>query len=65
MSVISNFECCEHKKGPVGPQTGPLAFNCLRIPFFYSFIKPIHHSYYYHVQYHYHCAKNNVSVKFQ
>ena len=33
MSVIFNLECCEHKKCPVGPQTGPLAFNCLRIPF--------------------------------
>jgi len=33
MSVIFNLECCEHKEGPVGHQTGPLAFNCLRIPF--------------------------------
>jgi len=33
MSVIFNFECCEHRKGPVGPLTGPLAFNCLCIPF--------------------------------
>ena len=33
MSVIFNLECCEHKKGSVGPQTGPLAFNCLHIPF--------------------------------
>ena len=33
MSVIFKLECCEHKKGPVGPQTGPLAFNCLRILF--------------------------------
>ena len=45
MSVIFNLECCEHKKGPVGPQTGPLAFNCLRIPFctptlsLYSYVK--------------------------
>ena len=33
MPVIFNLECCEHKVGPVGPQTEPLAFNCLRIPF--------------------------------
>ena len=33
MSVIFNLECCEHKKGPVGPQTGTLAFNCLCILF--------------------------------
>ena len=33
MSVIFNLECWDHKKGPVGPQTGPLALNCLRIPF--------------------------------
>jgi len=53
MSVIFNLECCEHKKGPVGLQTGPLAFNCI------TFCTPIlsppstHHPYYYHVQYHY------------
>ena len=46
MSVVFNLECCEHRKGPVGPQTGPLAFNCLRIPFHtpilspYSYIEP-------------------------
>ena len=33
MSVIFNLECCEHKKGTVGPQTGTLAFICLCIPF--------------------------------
>jgi len=33
MSVIFNLECCEHKEGPVGPQTGHMAFNYLRIPF--------------------------------
>ena len=33
MSVIFNSERCGHKKGPVGPQTGPLAFNCLCNPF--------------------------------
>ena len=58
MSVIFNLECCEHKKGPVGPQTVPLAFNCLHIPFctpiFSSPSTPTHHPYYYHVQYHYH-----------
>ena len=30
MSAIFNLECYEHKKGPVGPQTGPRAFNCLK-----------------------------------
>ena len=40
MSVIFNLECCEHKKGPVGPQTGPLAFNCLRIPFCTPILRP-------------------------
>jgi len=33
MSVTFNLECCEHKEGPVGPLTGPLAVNCLCIPF--------------------------------
>ena len=54
MSVFFNLEYCEHKKGPVGPQTGPLAFNCL----LYSYIKPTHHPYYYHLQYHYHHKKS-------
>ena len=40
MSVIFNLECCEHRKGPVGPQTGPLAFNCLRIPFCTPLLSP-------------------------
>lgn len=40
ISFIFNLECCEHKKGPVGPQTGPLAFNCLRIPFFTPMLNP-------------------------
>ena len=40
MSFIFNLECCEHKKGPVGPQTGPLAFNCLRIPFCTPILSP-------------------------
>ena len=55
MSVIFNLECCEHKKGPVGPQTGPLAFNCLRIPFFTPILSPpsTQHLYYCHVQYYY------------
>ena len=33
MSFIFNLVCCEHKRGPVGLQTGFMAFNCLRIPF--------------------------------
>jgi len=40
MSVIFNLECCERKKGPVGPQTGPLVFNCLRIPFCTPILSP-------------------------
>ena len=40
MSVIFNLECCEHKKRPVGPQTGPLAFNCLCIPFCTPILSP-------------------------
>ena len=40
MSVIFNLECCEHKKGPVGPQTGPLAFICLHIPFCTPILRP-------------------------
>ena len=40
MSVIFNLECCEHKKGPVAPQTGPLAFNCLHIPFCTPILSP-------------------------
>ena len=60
MSVIFNLECCEHKKGPVGPQTGPLAFNCLRIPFCTPILSPpsTHHPYYYHLQYHYRHEKS-------
>jgi len=34
------LECCEHKKGSIGPQTGPLAFNCLRIPFCTPILSP-------------------------
>jgi len=40
MSVIFNLKCCEYKKGPVGNQTGSLAFNCLRIPFFTPILSP-------------------------
>ena len=40
MSVIFNFEYCEHKKGPVGPQTVPLAFNCLCILFCTPILSP-------------------------
>ena len=40
MSVIFNLECCEHKEGPVGPQTGPMAFNCLYIPFCTPILSP-------------------------
>ena len=60
MSVIFNLECCEHKKGPVGPQTGPMTFNCLRITFCTPLLSPpsTHHPYYYHVQYHYHHEKS-------
>ena len=57
LSVIFNLECCEHKKGPVGPQTGLLAFNCLHIPFCTPILSPpstpTYHPYYYHLQYHY------------
>ena len=49
---MSNLECCEHKEGPVRPQMGPMAFNCLRTLFLYSYIKP-HHPYYCHIHYHY------------
>ena len=55
MSVIFNLECCEYMKGPVWPQTGPLAFNCLCIPFYMPILlssPPTHHPYYYHLQYH-------------
>ena len=60
MSVIFNLECCAHKKGPVGPLTGPLAFNCLRIPFCTPILSPpsTHHPYYYHLQYHYRHEKS-------
>ena len=40
MSFIFNLECCEHKTGPVGPQTRPLAFNCLCISFFAPIFNP-------------------------
>ena len=40
MSVIFNLECCDNKKGPVGPQIGPLAFNCLCIPFCTPILSP-------------------------
>ena len=66
MSVIFNLECCEHKKGPVGPQTGPLAFNCLRIPFCTPILSPpsspTHHPYYYHLQYHYRHKKKQLKT---
>ena len=60
MSVIFYLECCEHKKGPIWPQTRPLAFNCLRIPFCTPILSPpsSHHPYYYHLQYHYHHEKS-------
>ena len=41
MSVICNLECCEHKKGLVGPQIGLLAFNCLRILFCTNILSPL------------------------
>jgi len=54
MSVIFNLECCEHKKGLVGTQTGPLAFNYLRIPFCTPILSPpstpTHHPYYVYVE---------------
>ena len=40
MSVTFDLECCEHKESPVGPQTGPLAFNYLRIPFCTPVLSP-------------------------
>ena len=40
ISVIFNLECFEHKEGPVRPQTGPLAFNCLHIPFCTPILSP-------------------------
>ena len=40
MSVIFNLECYEYKKRPVGPQTGPLAFNGLRISFCTTILSP-------------------------
>ena len=40
VSVIFNLECCEHKKGSLGPQTGSLAFNCLHIPFCTPILSP-------------------------
>ena len=62
MSVIFNLECCECKKGPVRPQTGPLASNCLCIPFCTPILSPpstpTHHPYYYHLQYHYRHKKS-------
>ena len=60
MSVIFNLECCEYMKGPVGPQTGPLAFNCLRIPFCMPILSspPTHHPYYYHLKYYYRHEKS-------
>ena len=65
MSVIFNLECCEHKKGPVGPQTGPLAFNCLCIPFCTPILSPppTHHPHYYHMQYHYHHEKSCLNFR--
>jgi len=57
MFVIFNLECREHKEGPVRSQIGHLAFNHLRTPFCTSILNlpsnPIHHPYYYRVQYHY------------
>ena len=60
MSVIFNLECCEHKKGPVGTQTGPLAFNYLRIPFCTPILSPPTTPYHYHLQYHY-CHEKSCS----
>ena len=40
MSVIFNLKRCEHNQGPVGPQTGPLAFNCLHISFCTPMLSP-------------------------
>ena len=66
MSVIFNLERCEHKKGLVGPQTGPMAFNCLRIPFCAPILSPLstHHPYYYHLQYHY-CHEKTCSKQLE
>ena len=50
MSYFFSLECCEHKKGPVGPQIEPLAFKRHCTPFY---TKPTHHLYYFHVHYHY------------
>ena len=65
MSVIFNLECCEHKKGT---QTGPLAFNYLRIPFCTPILSPAstptHHPYYYHLHYHY-CHKKSCSKQLE
>ena len=68
MSVIFNLECWEHKKGPVGPQTGPLAFNYLRIPFCTPILSPPSSPHppplllppllLYHLQYHYRHEKS-------
>ena len=57
MSFIFNLQCCEYKKSLVGPQTGPLDFNYLRIPFCTPILSSTststHHPYYYHLQCHY------------
>ena len=40
MSAIFNLKCCEHKKSPVRPQTGPLTFDCLCIAFCTPILSP-------------------------
>ena len=53
LSSIRSTVCT--KKGPVGPQTGPLGFNYLHIPFCTPILSPpfTQHLYYCHVQYRY------------
>ena len=42
MSFIFNLEFCEYKEGPIGPQMGPLAFNCLHTPFYTPILSLAH-----------------------
>ena len=41
MTLIFHWECCEHKKGPVGSQMGSLAFTCLFTPFYSPSLSPL------------------------
>jgi len=54
------------QKSSVGQQTGPQAFNCLRIPFctLIRIIKATLHPYYYYIQYHY-CLEKSSSKQFE